>query len=178
MKRLILLFATTVVFLSCGKEKKTEQENLENPSVEEVEKNEFVVLLNAIYEKDDTCKVFIYDENDNEVLNEQIKVAVKGSSQPQTVEFKLPVGYVPYNLGVGFSCSNKEQESFIMKGIIIKNGEELVYQPEDYLKYYANNDQVIMDVATGVYKLKHDQPYPGGFVGNTELKSALTSAVK
>lgn len=178
MKKLILGLAIVLSFLSCGKEGKMDEQSASENEAEIVQKNQFVVLLDAIYEKNDTLKVFIYDENDNEVLNSVIKVPVIGSPNQQTVEFKLPEGYAPFNLGIGFSCSNKEQDSFVLKGISIKNGDDFVYKPEEYLKYYANNDQLVMDVPTGIHKLKHEKNYPAGFVGNVELKSALSSAVK
>lgn len=177
MKKTALILVIITLFFSCGKDKKADQQEEKNP-VENVDANKFVVLLDAIYEKNDTLKVFVYDENDNEILNSVIKVAVIGSPNPQTLEFKLTEGFVPFNLGIGFSCSNKEQESFLLKGISIKNGDDLVYKPEDYLKYYANNDQLLMDVPTGIHKLKHDKDYPAGFVGNIELKSALSAAEK
>lgn len=178
MKKLILGLTVVLSFLSCGKEGKTDEQPAEGVKNENVQKNQFVVLLDAIYEKNDTLKVFVYDENDNEILDSAIKVAVLGSPNQQTVEFKLPEGYTPYNLGIGFSCSNKEQDSFVLKGISIKNGEDLVYKPEEYLKYYANNDQLVMDVPTGLHKIKHEKNYPAGFVGNIELKSALSAAIK
>jgi hypothetical protein len=178
MKKLILGLTVVLSFLSCGKEGKTDELPAEDVKAENVQKNQFVVLLDAIYEKNDTLKVFVYDENDNEVLNSVIKVAVIGSPNQQKVEFKLPEGYTPFNLGIGFSCSNKEQDSFVLKGISIKNGDDLVYKPEEYLKYYANNDQLVMDVPTGLHKLKHEKDYPAGFVGNIELKSALSAAIK
>lgn len=177
MKKTALILVITTLFFSCGKDKKVDEQE-ETTSIENIEENNFVVLLDAIYEKEDTCKVFIYDENDNEVLNLQIKTTVKGSSSPQTVEFKLPKGYAPYNLGIGFSCSNKEQNTFTLKSISIKNGEDLIYKPEEFLKYYANNDAMVLDVPTSVHQLKHDKVYPPGFVGNTELKSLLSSSVK
>ena len=163
MKKLILGLAIVLSFLSCGKEGKTDELPAEDVKAENVQKNQFVVLLDAIYEKNDTLKVFVYDENDNEVLNSAIKVAIVGSPNQQTVEFKLPEGYAPFNLGIGFSCSNKEQDSFVLKGISIKNGDDFVYKPEEYLKYYANNDQLVMDVPTGIHKLKHEKNFKFDF---------------
>ena len=112
------------------------------------------------------------------MVNSVIKVAVVGSPNEQTVEFKLPEGYAPFNLGIGFSCSNKEQDYFILKGIAIKNGDDFVYKPEEYLKYYANNDGMVLDIPTSVHKLIHDKIYPPSFIGNLEMKSVLSSSVK
>lgn len=176
MKKTALILVIATLFFSCGKEKQADQQE-DTSSVENVESNSYVVLLDAIYEKNDTVQLFVYDENDYEVANSRIKKAIIGSTEPQTIQFDLPNGYTPFNLGIGFSL-NAEQATFTLKGITIKNGEDLVYKPEDYLKYYANNDGMVLDIPTSVHKLIHDKIYPPSFIGNLEMKSVLSSSVK
>lgn len=172
MKKLISSFLIGLILLSCGKEGKDEVQKNE-PKI----KNNYSVLLDAVYEKNDTCMVMLYDENDFEILKDRIKLPVKGSKIAQKIVFNIPNGMVPKNLGIAFS-TNKEQNEFSLKGIVIKNGEDMLYRPEEYLKFFANNDAMVLNIPTSVHKLIHDKAYPPSFVGNNELKSILISSEK
>lgn len=168
MRKIVYCIFASLLLLSCGKEKEAKV-----PAAVEEVKDKYVVSLDAIYEKNDTCMVFIYDENNNEFLDKRIKIAVKGSPNFQKIDFQLPEGLKPSNLGIGFS-SNKEQESLTLKSITIQNKENAIVKADDYLTFFANNDCLVMDLTTSKHKLKHDKEYPPGFVGNDKLKAALS----
>lgn len=169
MKKIILASLLSLVLFSCNKEKKTEKTEEKAPS------NEYVVTLDAIFEKDDKSMLCIYDENGNEILDKRILTDVKGSPVMQQVVFKLPAGFSPFNLGLGLSTS-KEQSAITLKNITIKNKENtLIGGPDDsYLAYFTNNDCVVIDAATLKHTLKHDKEYPPGLVGNDVLISMLS----
>ena len=54
MKRLIVLFLTSAILVSCGKDKKNDVENNEEAVAL---KDNFSVVLEAVYEKDDSLSV-------------------------------------------------------------------------------------------------------------------------
>jgi|SRR5690606_20646394 len=174
MKKLILVFLTSLVIFSCGKEKNTDAETtLESTPEVEVKKTEFSIILDAIYEKNDSVILQVYDANGNGYLDKDVAVAVVGSPLAQRIELKSPSGLDIYNMALVFS-TNKEQDSFTLKSItMLKDGVEMI-KPDNFLYFFANNDQMVMDVNTGVHKLKHeDKGYHPAFVGNDQMKAIL-----
>lgn len=174
MKKLILVFAATLAVISCGKEKNTDIESTPEASQEaEVKKSEFSVILDAIYEKNDSVILQVYDVDGNEYLDKDVAVAVTGSPVAQKIELKSPTGVDIRNIVIAFS-TNKEQDSFTLKGItMVKDGVEVV-KPDNFLYFFSNNDQMIMDANTGVHKLKHENKgYHPAFGGNEQMKAIL-----
>lgn len=173
MKKLILVFLTALTVFSCGKEKNDEENNVQEQTAETVEpKKEITVILDAIYEKNDTVKLYVYDKNDNVRLDKEVKTAVIGSPMNQRIELKLPQDIEAYNIAIGFS-SNKAQEFFILKSITMMINEKEVISPVNYLSYFANNDQMVLDTETGRHQLIHEKDYPPAFGGNEQMKAVL-----
>lgn len=173
MKKLILVFLTALTLFSCGKEKNDSENNTQEQNVEIAEpKKEITVILDAIYEKNDTVKLYVYDKNDNVRLDKEVKAAVVGSPMNQRIELKLPQDVEAYNIAIGFS-SNKSQEYFTLKSITMIINEKEVISPINYLSYFANNDQMILNTETGKHELKHEKDYPPAFGGNEQMKDIL-----
>jgi hypothetical protein len=171
MKKTALILVLATLFFSCGKEKNTDQENSE-VITEEIKKNEFSVIMNAIYEKNDTVKLFVYDEIGNEYLDKVVKVPVVGSPLSQSILINFPNNVDIYNIAIGFS-TNKDQDAFTLKSITMKQGEEELITPSNFLYFFANNDQMVLNIETGKHQLIHDKVYPPAFGGNDKLKALL-----
>ena len=173
MKKLILVFAIVLITFSCGKEKNKDAETVsETISEAEVKKTEFSILVDAIYEKNDSVILQVYDVDGNEYLDKDVAVAVIGSPLAQRIELKSPSDVDIHNVAIVFS-TNKEQVSFTLKSItMIKDGVEVV-KPDNFLYFFANNDQMIVDPNLGVHKLIHDKVYHPAFGGNEQMKGIL-----
>lgn len=171
MRKIIAVVLISLFIVSCGSDSKKE----DTPKKVEIT-DKYVVILDAIYEKNDSCMVVIYDENDNEILDKRVKIAVKGMENSQKIQFDLPDGFKPYNIGLGLSTS-KDQNFITLSNISILNNNKIIAgSPEEgYLPYFSNNDCLQIDTNTLKHTLKHDKPYPPGLVGNETLKSALTN---
>lgn len=167
MKKIALYSVLMFILFSCGKDKEE--------VIKEKEKvaDKLMVTLEAIYTKNDSCTVFVYDENNNEYLGRKVQKEIIGSENFQSISIELPTDIKIYNLAVGFS-SNKEQDSFTLKSISIKKNENVIVRSDNYNSYFANNDQIVMDMNTSIHKLKHDKNYPPGFVGNDEMRALLS----
>ena len=165
MKKILLLCTICLVLFSCGKEKKTEAEK-------EVAKTDFVVYLDAIYQKNDSTFLSLYDNNGNDIMAMRVFTNVKGSPLVQRVAYKIKTDVDFSNICFSLS-TNKEQGEIQIKGITVMNKDKtIIGAPGDHWDYYfANNDQLEMNVKTGIHKIKHDKEYCAGLAGNETLKS-------
>lgn len=172
MKKIFFIGALCFVLFSCGKEKKNEVEKV-------TPKNEFVVYLDAIYKKNDSTFLSLYDTNGNDIMAERVFVNVKGSPSVQRVAYKIKPGADFTNICFSLS-TNKEQEDIQINGVTIMNkGVTIIGAPGDHWDYYfANNDQLEMNIKTGVHKVKHDKPYCAGLAGNETLKTLFESEME
>lgn len=169
MKKIFYVAVFSLVLFSCGKDKKAE-----DAKEVVVNTDEYVVTLDAIYEKNDSTYLNVYDQADHDIADLKVYTNVEASPIVQTVEYKIKKGAEFSN--VCFSLStNKEQNTIQIKAVTIKkNGKLIIGGPGDHWDYYfANNDQLVIDMTTGIHKLKHDQIYTAGLVGNDLLKSLL-----
>ena len=171
MKKIILGIVVTLTIVSCGKENKNDKQS-ETISTEEVKKDEYVVLLDAIYEKNDSVTLYVYDEIGNGYLDKTVKVPVVGSPLNQVVKIDFPKDVDIYNIAIGFS-TNKSQESFTLKSITLLKNEKEIITAKDYLYFFANNDQMVLNLETGKHQLKHEQVYQPAFGGNEQMKALL-----
>ena len=171
MKNLILVILTGLFMVSCGK-----SSNKDNEAAAEKVTNKYVVSIEAIYQKNDSCVVVIYDENNNEVLDKRSKIAIKGMEVSQKINVDLPEGVQPFNIGLGLS-TNKEQTNITLTKIaVLKNDKIIAGNPsEGYLPYFSNNDCIVIDPNTLKHTLKHDKPYSPGLVGSERVKAALSN---
>jgi hypothetical protein len=174
MKKTALILVIATLFFSCGKENSSDQEKVETKSVEDVQEKKYSVILDAIYEKNDTVILQVYDVDGNEYLDKDVVVPVVGSPLAQRIELKSPSGVDIHNIAIVFS-TNKKQDSFTLKSIsMTKDGVEVV-KPDNFLYFFANNDQMIVDPNTGVHKLLHEKVYHPAFGGNEQMKAILES---
>lgn len=166
MKKIVLLLLISLVFLSCGKEKKDD--------VEKTVKSDFVVYLDAVYEKNDSTYLNIYDRNSKDMLSSRVYVNVKGSPLVQRVIYKIPTGLEFSNICFSLS-TNKEQKTLQIKAIsILNNGKAIIGgNGEKTDRLFANGDQLVMNLKTGIHELKHDKDYCPGLAGNEMLKAII-----
>ena len=165
MKKIFFISVICLVLFSCGKDKKA-------ASVKIVAKSDFVVHLDAIYQKNDSTFLDLYDNNGNGIMAKRVFTNVKASPVVQRVTYKIPVDTDFTNICFSLS-TNKEQKDIQIKGVTILNKEKtIIGAPGDHWDYYfANNDQLEMNVKTGIHKLKHEKEYCAGLAGNDLLKS-------
>lgn len=166
MKRLVLLLSISLMFFSCGKEKKQE--------VEKPIKSDFVVYLDAIYEKNDSTYLNIYDKKGNDMLSSRVYVNVKGSPLVQRVTYKIAKGLEFSNICFSLS-TNKDQKTIQIKGISIQNKGKTIIGGKGQKTdgFFAINDQIVLNLATGIHELKHDKVYTAGLSGNDVLKKLI-----
>lgn len=166
MKKIVLLSLISLVIVSCGKEKKQD--------VEKTVKSDFVVYLDAVYEKNDSTYLNIYDRNGKDMLSSRVYVNVKGSPIVQRVVYKIPTGLEFSNICFSLS-TNKEQKTLQIKAIsILNNGQAIIGgNGEKTDRLFANGDQLVMNLKTGIHELKHDKAYCPGLAGNEMLKAII-----
>ena len=166
MKKTVLLLSISLMIFSCGKEKKQE--------AEQTIKSDFVVYLDAIYEENDSTYLNIYDSKGYDMLSSKVYTNVKGSPLIQRVTYKIPKGLEFSNICFSLS-TNKEQKTIQIKGISIQNNGKTIIGGEGQKTdgFFANNDQIVLNLETGIHQLKHDKPYTAGLAGNEILKSII-----
>jgi len=168
MKKLVLLFLGIVLLTSCGGDKKKEA----STDVEEV-KDKYVLIMDAIYEKDDSVEV-VY-QNDNFFKYETpIVVKVIGAPTMQKLTFAAPEGIAVENFKITVS-SNKDQEHLTIKNISITNNSKVIDGDNGkYNSYFLTDESFTWDTKNSRFSLIHTNKYPPSLVGNDVLISLLT----
>jgi hypothetical protein len=171
MRKLILLFLGSALFFSCGRNKKNETEATE---VKAVEKNQYSVIIDGVYEKDDSISV-VYQKNKFFVYDKPVLQAVKGSTMPQRIIFNIPEGEKVENLSICVSKS-KDQAFVKITNVSVKNHEALVFDGSNnkYYDLFATDPSFSWDEKNTRFNLNHGNKYPPSLVGNEKLESVLT----
>jgi len=171
MKKLIVLFLGGALLLSsCGKDKKNDSDV---PDEEVVAKDNFSIVLNAIYEKDDELS-FVYKKNGYWDYDHPTKYAVKGQPNSQMLNVPFPLGEKCDNIQVDVS-TNKEQKVLKLTDIsILNNGKEIVNgRNMAFIKYFNFGTAFTWDEKNLRYNLLFDQEYPPRIVGSDALEAIL-----
>lgn len=171
MKKVFLLFFTGLILTSCGRDKKNE---IESNEVKTELKDQYSVIINAIYEKDDQL-VLIYKKNGYWDYDNQTKFPVKGTPNSQTLNIVFPSGEERYdNVQIDVS-TNKDQKILTLTDIsILNNGKEIVNgRNMAFIKYFNFGTAFTWDEKKKRYNLLFDQKYPPRIVGSDNLEAIL-----
>ncbi|RTY88276.1 hypothetical protein EKM02_10585 [Flavobacterium sp. RSP49] len=174
MKKVVLLFLSSIVLLSCGGDKK--KENVETTNEEVIsDKGNFSVVMDAVYKKNDSI-VFYYTQNGFECTNEQaIKQAITGSDSIQNITIQLPGNVILENFRINLS-NNPDQETVLLSKFRIKRNENIFdIQQVDFSKYLNFNENVSWDDTLKGFKfISVKDSYTPRVLGNQGLESKLT----
>ena len=170
MKRLIVLFLTSAILVSCGKDKKNDVENNEEAVAL---KDNFSVVLEAVYEKDDSLSV-VYKKGGYWDYDHPVPFKVIGQPNPQKLTILIPEGDKLENVQITLS-TNKEQKTTALKSVAIFNNQKEVFNGANmsYIKYFDSNSGLIWDEKNMRNNLNFDGQYPPGIAGNQNLEAAL-----
>lgn len=171
MKKLTLLFLGIIlVFSSCGRDKKNDQ----NSSDENVaEKDNFSIVMDAIYEKDDEL-VLVFKKNGYWDYDHPIKFSVKGQPNSQMLNLQFPLGRRYDNVQIDVS-TNKEQKVLKLTNISILNNGKIVVDGQNmgFLQYFNFGTAFTWDDKQLRYNLLFDQKFPPRIVGSDKLETIL-----
>ncbi len=167
MKKLVLLFLGCVLFTSCSDKKK---EN--TPEKEEV-KYKYALVLDAVYEKDDSISV-VYQIDNYYKYDKPVGLKIKGSPLMQRLMVDLPQGEAIENISFVIS-TNKDQPYVTMKNISVKNDTITVFNGDNYkfTQCFLTDTSFGWDAKNSRYTLVHTNKYPPTMVGNENLKSLM-----
>jgi hypothetical protein len=174
MKKVVLLFLSSIVLSSCGGDKK--KENIGASNEQDISnKASFSVVMDCVYKKNDSI-VFYYTQNGFECTNEQaIKQAIIGSDMIQSITMKLPSNVVLENFRINLS-SNPNQESVLLSRFrLIRKDKFFDIEQVDFSKYLNFNENVSWDDTVKGFKfITVDDSYIPRILGSQGLESKLT----
>lgn len=169
MKKIIVTLVSVFSLISCGSDKKNE----ENATVEAKPAFKYSVLMDAIYEKDDSIVVF-YETDGFMQYEKPISYKIKGSPMSQSIKIEIPEGIVVENIKIEAS-TNKLQNILTVKNISVLKDDKLVLDGANgkHSEYFLTDESFSWDLENSRYKLSHTNKYPPGFIGNELAKSFL-----
>jgi hypothetical protein len=169
MKKLVLIFFSGLLLLSCGRNKKEESDETLNAKL-----NKITLLIDGVYEKDDSIVVykkvggfFLYDM--------PISYKLKGSALIQRILIEIPGGENASNFSI-VASTNKLQEHLTLKNISVKSNDSLVFDGDNFKHsdYFMADQSFIWDPKLLRCNLVHTNKYPPGLVGNEKLEEILS----
>ena len=168
MKKIVLVFIIGLIISSCGKDKKKEVENVQN-----VRNDNFSLVVDAIYEKDDSIAVF-HAVNNNFIYDKPTVVKVKGSAQIQRITFNIPEGVAAENFTF-VASTNKDQNYLTIKNISVKNNDSLIVDGDNfkYTNFFNADQSFTWDAKLLRSNIVHTNEYPPACVGSEELIGTL-----
>ncbi|HLA55638.1 MAG TPA: hypothetical protein VK623_06040 [Flavobacterium sp.] len=174
MKKLVLIFFSSMLLFSCGKDKKAATEDAKNVDVKEV--SGISVTIEGIYEKDDSLSV-VFKQNGYYAYNKAVPFKVKGSPLMQQLTINLPAGETVDNIAM-MASSNKDQKYLTLKSIAVKNGDdEVVKNTDNFTTYFLFDECFKFDsTADGKsfrYVMDHTKKYQPGIAGSEQLEALL-----
>lgn len=171
MKKLVLLFLGSILLTSCGSDKK--KKATETPIVDQVVKDNYSIVFEAIYEKDDELSM-IFKKDGFWDYDHPTTFKVIGQPTIQKLIFDMPKELSIENAQIDLS-SNKEQKTITLKGIYVNNnGKEVVNGANmGFVKYFNTGTGLTWDAKNLRYNLIFGGEYPPRIVGNDVLESML-----
>lgn len=167
MKKIVLLFLSSIVLMSCGSDKKKQG------TEEVVVKDNYSVEIEGIYEKDDSIMVH-YQLNNYYMYDNPVNQVVKGSPMLQKIDISIPEGVAIENVKLIVS-SNEKQVFLDIRNIILKNNKKIIdgYDKLNYSEYFATDDKFSWDDNNSRFILDHTGENPPTMVGKETLLSLL-----
>ncbi len=171
MKKIILLVLAVGLLTSCGGDKK--KEATKSSIEEQVVKDNYSIVFEAIYEKDDELSMIFKKVGYWDYVH-TTTFKVKGQPTMQKLTFEMPKGLSIENAQIDLS-SNKEQKTVTIRGInVINNGKEVINGANmEFVKYFNTGTGLTWDAKKLRYNLIFGGEYPPRIVGNDVLESIL-----
>lgn len=168
MKKIILLFIAGLTIISCGGNKKKELEELES-----VKPDKFAIIMDAIYEKNDSIAVFP-KVGANFLYDKPVTYKVRGSELIQRITINMPDGMTLSSFAI-VASTNKEQKHLTIKNISLKNKDVLVLDGDNYKHndFFMPDMSFVWDPKLLRCDLVHTNQYPPGLVGSRKLEELL-----
>lgn len=151
---LLLVFAISIAFVSCKKEKSVD--SLDVVKEEIVEDKTFNVVLDVVIKQDDDIALYYTTDGSVDFSKiEPIWQSVKGSSSAQQITYKLPEGTKPTEFRVDFGLNPKQEDIYFNK-ITFKHlgAERTIACPEMVDFFRANDNYCTFNPATGLIQAK------------------------
>ncbi len=173
---LALLF---FVLIGCKVDK--ENSNSDANSTEKTESSKatgagFKVSFNALVDKDDAFQLFYNEDGTESFTGEQmVEFKLKGSNEPQNIEFLLPDDAMPLNFRFDIGSNKDLKEVKFNKFKMEYNGKVFECDAATFFKYFYPNDQVVLDTVNTVAKTvgKKDAPFDPIIGGTLHLRNEL-----
>ncbi len=167
MKKLVLLFLGGVLVTSCGDKKK------ENEVAKEEVKDKYSIVLDAVYEKDDSISV-VYQKDNYFKYDKPIGLKIKGAPAMQRIIVDFPEGEAIENISF-VASTNKDQAYITIKNISVKNDSLMVFDGDNYKHtgYFNPDASFSWDMQKSRFNISHSGKYPPGMVGSEQLISLL-----
>jgi hypothetical protein len=173
MKRLGLIFFSSMLMFSCGKDKKEESID---PKKVDVKASGVSVTIEGIYEKDDSLSV-VFKQNGFYAYNKAVPFKVKGSPLMQELTINLPAEEIVDNIAM-MASSNKDQKYLTLKSIAVKYGDNDVVKNTDNFTTYFQFDECFKfdftpDGKIMRYAMDHTKKFQPGMAGSDQLEALL-----
>lgn len=167
MKKIVLIFVSSLFLISCGGDKKKEVNLVDKKA------DNYALILDVIYEKDDSLSV-VYKKDNYYVYDNPTSIYVKGSASIQRITIDLPQAEKIENIAM-MASSNKEQESMVIKAISVKKGNEFIVSDKDnFTTFFQFDESFSWDEKSGKYILNHNNKNQPGISGSDSLEVLLT----
>lgn len=169
MKKTILIFVSIITLISCGSDKKNEQLETSEPKASV----KYSLVMDAIYEKDDSIVVF-YETDGFMQYEKPLFYKIKGAPMLQNFKVEIPEGIVVENIKIETS-TNKSQNVLTVKNISVLKDSEVVLDGSNgkFSEYFLTDESFSWDLENSRYKIVHTNKYPPGIIGNEQAKSFL-----
>lgn len=170
MKKLFLLLVVAISLYSCGSDKKKENAS----EIDAIVTDKYNVVLEAIYEKDDSIVVF-YQKDKFFQYEKPTSLKIKGSPLMQRLTINLPEGIAIENLSITTS-TNKSQDFITIKSLSVLDDKTVVVDGSNgkYSESFLTDPSFSWDLKNSRYNLNHKNEYPPSIVGNANLSALLT----
>lgn len=179
----ILIALSLITFVGCKDDKSASQEQQQEQVLEKTANN-VKVSLTATVRHDDSFQLFYKEEDNAEIpFAEQDALwnEIKGSDQPQKIEFILPENVIPNYLRLDVGTNSENNQITILNLKINYKDKELDINTVNFFeKYFLANQYIsIEDKANGVFNTKKENDiYDPLFFSEENLKIELQNFFK
>ena len=168
MKKTALLVFMGVLLFSCGKTKKEVDET-------QVTKESLrtTLILDAIYVKDDSIKVF-YKVNSYFNYDQPVTVKITGSDSIQKIKIEMPLDIPVENFSI-VASTNKDQNTLLIKNISVEQNNNLIFDGSEYKynDYFLTDESFSWDDKNQRFNINHSNKFPPGIVGNEKFEGLM-----
>lgn len=172
MKKILFTVLSTLILISCGKEKSEETVN-EVVEAEVQKLDKFSVVLEGVYQKDDSLSL-VYKKDGYVDYDHPVALKVKGQELSQKFVFDIPQGVYLENFQVTLS-TNKEQKEIQINSVEVYYNDGLYYDGKAlaYVPFFNANDGLKWVEEKKSLELNFNGQFPPGMSGNEKFEQVL-----